>query len=86
METHNFDAGTVFERIICHGLTAHLDRKDFPPDNHYAYRSGRGVSDPLVTLDHLQQNSLDQGGEERVLQLNFSVAVDRVNHLGLLLS
>ena len=73
----------VFDHIFSPVLTAHLICKGFSPDYQCASKSSSGVSD-LVKLDHLLQNSLDQGCEARVLQLDFPAAYDRVNDLRLL--
>lgn len=74
----------VFEKVIAFKLTSHMIREGLFPDCQFAYRSGRGTCDLLVTLDHVIQSSLDRGAEARVVQIDFSAAFDRVNHVGLL--
>ena len=43
----------------------------------------KGYVDTLLFVSHVIQEALDCGGECRVMQLDFSAAFDRVNHVGI---
>ena len=49
-----------------------------------AYRKGLGTFDALLFVLHTLQSALESGKEARMVQINFSAAFDRVNHLGIL--
>ena len=40
--------------------------------------------DHLLCVAHTSQNALEVGQEDRIVQMDFSAAFDRVNHLGIL--
>ena len=42
------------------------------------------IADALLTISHHLQESLDTGMNSYIVQLDFSVAFDRVSHSGLL--
>ena len=50
------------------------------PTTKFAYRKGLGTCDALLCVSH----TLESGQEARILQIDFSAAFDRVNHLGIL--
>ena len=53
--------------------------------NHtVAYRKGLGTCDALLCMSHTLQSALESGLEARIVQINFSAAFDRVNHLSIL--
>ena len=54
------------------------------PTTQFAYRKGLGICDALLYLSHTQQSALESGPEARIGQINFSAAIDRVNHQGIL--
>ena len=74
----------VYEKVISCRMMSHLIQEDVFPGCQFAYRSGRGTCDLLLTLGHVFQSSLDRAAEVRVVQLDFSAAFDRVNHSGLI--
>ena len=43
-----------------------------------------GTCDALLCMSHTLQSALESGQEARILQIDFSEAFDRVNHLGIL--
>ena len=45
---------------------------------------GLGTCDALFCLSHTLQSALDSGQEARIVQIDFSAAFDRVNHLAIL--
>ena len=54
------------------------------PTTQFAYWKGLGTCDVLLCVSHKLQSSLESGQEVRIVQINFSTAVDRVNHQGIL--
>ena len=50
----------------------------------FAYRKGLGTCDALLCMSHTLQSALESGQEGRIVQIDFSAAFDRVNHLGIL--
>ena len=54
------------------------------PTTKFAYRKGLGACDALLCMSHILQSALESGQEARIVQIDFSAAFDRVNHLGIL--
>ena len=54
------------------------------PTTQFAYRKGLGTCDALLCVPHTLQSALESGQEARIVQIDFSPAFDRVNHLGIL--
>ena len=54
------------------------------PTTQFAYQKGLGISDALFRLSHTLQSALESGQEARIVQIDFSAAFDRVNHLVIL--
>ena len=54
------------------------------PATQFAYRKGLGTCDALSCVSHALQSALESGQEARIVQIDFSAAFDRVNHLGIL--
>ena len=50
----------------------------------FAYRKGLGTCDALLCMSYTLQSALESGQEARIVQIEFSAAFDRVNHLGIL--
>ena len=48
------------------------------------FRKGLGTCDALLCMSNTLQSALESGQEARILQIDFSAAFDRVNHLGIL--
>ena len=61
-----------------------VERSGVLPITQFAYRKGLGTSDALLCMSHTLQSALESGQEARIVQIDFSVAFDRVNHLGIL--
>ena len=55
------------------------------PTTLFAYRKGLGTCDALLCMSHTLQSALESGQDATILQIDFSAAFDRVNHLGILL-
>ena len=54
------------------------------PTTQFAYRKCLGTCDALLCVSHTQQSALESGQEARIVQIDFSAAFDRVNHLRIL--
>ena len=50
----------------------------------FVYRKGLGTCDALLWVAHTLQSALKKQREARIVQIDFSAAVDRVNHQGIL--
>ena len=57
-----------------------MERSGVFPTTQFAYRKGLGTCDALLSLSH----TLQSGQEARIVEICFSAAFDRVNHLGIL--
>ena len=53
------------------------------PTTQVAYRIGLDTCDALLCVLHTLQSALESGKEARIVQIDFSAAFDRVNHLGI---
>ena len=51
------------------------------PTTQFAYRKSLGTCDALLCVSHTLQSALESGQEARIVQIDFSAAFDRVNHL-----
>ena len=54
------------------------------PTIQFAYRKGLGTCDALLCVSHTLQSAVESGQEAQIVQVDFSAAFDRVNHLGIL--
>ena len=54
------------------------------PTTQFAFEKGLGTCDALLCISHTLQSALESGQEARIVQIDFSAAFDRVNHLGIL--
>ena len=54
------------------------------PTTQFAYRKGLGTCDALLCMLHTLQSVLENGQEARIVQIDFSAAFDRGNHLDIL--
>ena len=61
-------------------LERFLERSGVLPTTQRAYRKGLGTCDVLLCVSH----TLQSGREARMVQIDFSAAFDRINHLGIL--
>ena len=61
-----------------------MERSGVFPTTQFAYRKGLGTCDPLLCVSHALQSALESGQEARIVQIGFSAAFNRVNHLGIL--
>ena len=61
-----------------------MERSGVLPTTQFAYRKGLRTCDALLSMSHTLQSALESGQEARIVQIDFSVAFDWVNHLGIL--
>ena len=61
-----------------------MKRSGVHPTTQFAYRKGLGTYDALLGVPHTLQSALESGQEARIVQIDVSAAIDRVNHLGIL--
>ena len=61
-----------------------MNRSGVLPTTQFAYRKGLGTYDALLCMLHTLQSALESGQEARIVQIDVSAAIDRVNHLGIL--
>ena len=61
-----------------------MERSGVLPTTQFIYRKGLGRCDALLCVSHTLQSALESGQEARIVQIDFSAAFDRVNHLDIL--
>ena len=61
-----------------------IERNGVLPTTQFAYRKGLDTCDALLCMSHTLQSALESGQEAWIVQIYFSAAFDRVNHLGIL--
>ena len=54
------------------------------PTTRFAYRKGLGTCDALLCVAHTLQSALEMAQKDRIVQIDFSTAFDRVIHQGTL--
>ena len=54
------------------------------PTTQFAYQKGPGTCDALLHISNTLQSALESGQEAGIVQIDFSAAFDRVNHLCIL--
>ena len=74
----------VFERLVSVRLERFMERSGVLPTIQFAYRRGLGTCDALLCVSHSLPSALESGQEARIVQIDFSAAFDRVNHLSIL--
>ena len=75
----------VFERLVSVRLGRFVERNGVLPTTQFAYRKGLGTCDALLWVSLITlQSVLESGQEARIVQIDFSAAVDRVNYQGIL--
>ena len=65
-------------------LAPFMERSGVLPITQFVYRKGLGTCDVLLCVSHTLTSALESGQEARIVQIDFSVAVDRFNHQGIL--
>ena len=75
----------MFERVVSVRLGRFMECSGVLPTTQFAYRKGLGTCDALLCVSHTLQSALESWQEARIVQIDFSAAFVRVNHLGILL-
>ena len=79
---------SVFSKVfvglvsICFGRF--IERIGVLSTTQFAYRKGLSTCDALLCVSHTLQSALESGQEVRIVQIDFSAALDRVNYQGIL--
>ena len=71
----------MFERLESVRFGRFVERSGVLPTTQFAYQKGMGTCDALLCVSHTLQSALENGQEARIMQIDFSAAFDRVNHL-----
>ena len=74
----------VFECLVSVRLGRFMECRIVLPTTQFAHRNGLGACDALLCMLHTLQSALESGQEARIVQIDFSIAFDRVNHHGIL--
>ena len=74
----------VFEHLVSVSPTRSMECRGVLPTTQLAYRKGLGTCDALLCVAHTVQNALVIRQEARIVQIDFSATLDRVNHQGIL--
>ena len=61
-----------------------MERSGVLPTTQFAYQICLGTCDALLCVSHTLQSTSKSGQEARIVQIDFSAAFDRANHLGIL--
>ena len=59
-----------------------MERTDVLPTTQFAYRKDQCTCDALLCVSH--RSAFESGKEARIVQIDFSAAFDKVNHLAIL--
>ena len=73
-----------FERQVSGCLGRFMECRGVLPTIQFGYSKGLGTCDALLCVAHTLQTALKVGQEARMVQIDFSAAFDRINHLGIL--
>ena len=76
----------VFERLVSVRLGRFMECSCVLPTTQFAYWKSLGTCDALLCVSHTLQSALESRQDARIVQIDFSAAFDRVNHLGILCS
>ena len=61
-----------------------IERSGVISTTQFDYQKGLGTCDTLLCVSHTLQSALESGQKARIVQIDFSAALDMVNHLGIL--
>ena len=74
----------VSERLVLVRLGWFMECSCVLPTTQFAYQRGLGTCDVLLCVSHTLPSAFESGQEARIMQIDFSIACDRVNHQGIL--
>ena len=77
------DTTKVFNRLVSVCLGQFMECSGEHSITQFAYQKGLGTCDALLCMSLTLQSALESGQEARIVQIDFSAAFDRVNHLGI---
>ena len=61
-----------------------MERSGGLPITQFVYRKSQHTCDALLWVSQTLQSVLESGQEARIVQIDFSAAINRVNHQGIL--
>ena len=61
-----------------------MERSGELPTTQFAYWKGLGTSVALLCVSHTLQSAWESGHEARIVLIDFSAALENVNHQGIL--
>ena len=70
----------VFERLVEVRLGRFMVHCGVLPTTQFAYRKGLGTCDELLCVSQTLQSALESAQEAGIVQIDFNVTFDRVNH------
>ena len=73
-----------FERPMSVRLGRFMESSGVLPTTKFAYQKGLRTCEALLCVSHILRSALESGQEARTVQIDFSAAFVRVNHLGIL--
>ena len=73
----------MFERQVSVHLGQFMECSGVLPTTQFAYRKGLGTCDALLCVPYTAE-CIGEWAGARIVQIDFSAAFDRVNHLGIL--
>ena len=74
----------VLKRLVSVRLGRFMERSDVLPTTQLAHWKGLGTCVALLCMSHTLQSKLESGQDATIVQIDFNVAVDRVNPPGVL--
>ena len=74
----------MFQRLVSVALGRFIEHSGKLPTALFAYRKDQGNCDALLSVSHTLQSALEIGKDDRIVQIDFSAACDRINHHGVL--
>ena len=70
----------VFECLLAKRLDNFAEKRNLFPNLQFGFRKNLGTCDAPLTITNFVQKALDSGCKVRMAGLDFSAALDRVNH------
>ena len=70
----------AFERLLSVRLGQFMELSHVTPTTQFAHRRGLGTCDALLCMFYTLQCAFKSGQEAMIVQIDFSVAFDTVNH------
>ena len=74
----------VFGNLVSVRFGRFVERSGVFSTTQFAYRKGLGTCDALLCVSYTLHSALESGQKGRIVQIDFSAAFHKVNHLGIL--